>query len=260
MPILRPIFSIIFFTILAWFLSREIFQSILLLPARTDFGGYQILDKLYQFTGIQTLHEGSSIVLSSREVSGQFIMLLKQSLYMGLFFSIPILFWEVYRSMMPNIKLKDSLAYIFKTSLLFYIGAFLGYYIILPMAISFLGSFSIDQSIQNEFAIDDYVMLVFKMMFIMGFIFILPVILKFVIDIRRKPSIALSDISIMENRNEEIGEQPQKNPSMFTPILSILGVVRGVIYFVQDRPIAGILALVFGCVWGYLALRDRDLI
>jgi predicted histidine transporter YuiF (NhaC family) len=114
--------------------------------------------------------------------------------------------------------------------------------------------------IQNQFDVDDYVMLVFKIMFIMGFIFILPVIFKLVIDIRKKPYSALSDISITDNQNDDIEEQPQKNPSMFTPILSILGVVRGVIYFVQDRPIAGILALVFGCVWGYFALRDRDLI
>ncbi len=260
MPILRPLFSVIFFTILAWFLSSVIFNDFLLSPMRPDFFGYQVLNKLDQVMGIQTLYKNTNVVFTSREVSAQFIMILKQSLFTGLFLSFPVIFWEVYRFVKPNISLRDSLNIIFKTSLLFFAGAFFGYYMVLPMAINFLKSFSLDESIQNNIEIDDYLMLIFKVMFAIGFIFILPVIFKLVIDIRKKSIIPLSDILTTGNQNEDIEEQSQKNPSMFAPILSILGVVRGVIYFAQDRPIVGILALVFGCVWGYFALRDRDLI
>lgn len=249
MPILRPIFSVIFFTILAWFLSREIFQNIFIVSTRADFGGYQIFGKF-----------NNSLILTSAGASGQFIMLLKQSFFIGLFLTFPLIFWEAYRFAKPKISLKGSLNYVFKTSLLFYLGAFLGYYIVLPMIISFLGSFSLDSTIQNEFSVDGYLMLTFGIVFTIGFIFISPIIFNFIVAIRKKSIISSSDSTVDDNQNTDIEEQFQDNPSIFSPILSILGFIRGVMYLSQDKLIAGIIAIIFGCVWGYIALKDRDLI
>jgi sec-independent protein translocase protein TatC len=63
--------------------------------------------------------------------------------------------------------------------LLFFIGVLFGYYIVTPLSINFLGSYSVSSEIFNDFDLDSYVGLVRASVLASGLIFELPIIVYF---------------------------------------------------------------------------------
>ena len=73
--------------------------------------------------------------------------------------------------------LKDS---VFITcGILFFLGVLFGYYIVTPLSINFLGSYSVSTEIFNDFDLDSYVGLVRASVIASGLIFELPIIVYF---------------------------------------------------------------------------------
>ncbi|MEA5140189.1 twin-arginine translocase subunit TatC [Arcicella rigui] len=178
--IIRSLGSILIFTILAWIFQKEIFGQIVMGPTKSDFWTNRMLCKLSDATGIEGLcFQQANFILQSREVSGQFMMALTQSIIVGLLFSFPYFFWEIWRFVKPGLKLSEAKAArgaVFWVSLLFFMGVFFGYFVVSPMAINFLASFKLDDSIQNQFDISDYISLLAMMTLACGLTFQLPMI------------------------------------------------------------------------------------
>jgi len=178
--IIRSLGSILIFTILAWIFQKEIFGEIVMGPTKSDFWTNRMLCKLSDATGIEGLcFQQANFILQSREVSGQFMMALTQSIIVGLLFSFPYFFWEIWRFVKPGLKLTEAKAArgaVFWVSLLFFMGVFFGYFVVSPMAINFLASFKLDDSIQNQFDISDYISLLAMMTLACGLTFQLPMI------------------------------------------------------------------------------------
>lgn len=63
--------------------------------------------------------------------------------------------------------------------MLFFIGVLFGYYIVTPLSINFLGSYSVSSEIFNDFDLDSYVGLVRASVLASGLIFELPIIVYF---------------------------------------------------------------------------------
>jgi sec-independent protein translocase protein TatC len=106
-------------------------------------------------------------------------MALTQSVIVGLLFTFPYFFWEVWRFVKPGLKdteRKAARGAVFWVSLLFFMGAAFGYYVVSPMAINFLASFKLDESIQNQFDISDYISLLAMLTLACGLTFQLPMI------------------------------------------------------------------------------------
>jgi sec-independent protein translocase protein TatC len=121
----------------------------------------------------------ADFILQSREVSGQFMMALTQSIIVGLMFAFPYAFYEVWRFIRPGLKEKEQKAArgaVFWVSVLFFIGVSFGYFLVAPMAINFLATFKLDPSIQNQFDINDYISLLSMLTLACGLTFQLPMI------------------------------------------------------------------------------------
>lgn len=178
--IIRSVGSILFFTIIAWIFQQEIFGKIIMGPSKPDFWTNRMLCKLADATGIEGLcFKQASFILQSREVSGQFMMALTQSIMVGLLFAFPYFFWEIWRFVKPGLKFTEAKAArgaVFWVSLLFFMGVSFGYFIVSPMAINFLASYKLDESIQNQFDINDYIGLLSMMTLACGLTFQLPMI------------------------------------------------------------------------------------
>jgi sec-independent protein translocase protein TatC len=107
------------------------------------------------------------------------MMALTQSIIVGLMFAFPYDFYEVWRFIRPGLKEKEQKAArgaVFWVSLLFFIGASFGYFLVAPMAINFLATFKLDPSIQNQFDINDYISLLSMLTLACGLTFQLPMI------------------------------------------------------------------------------------
>jgi sec-independent protein translocase protein TatC len=178
--IIRSIISILVFTIIAWIYQKEIFGGIIMAPSKATFWTNRMLCKLANLTGVDGLcFKPAAFILQSREVSGQFMMAFTQSIMVGLLFAFPYFFWEIWRFIKPGLKLKEAKAArgaVFWVSILFFLGVLFGYYIVSPMAINFLASYQLDESIQNQFDINDYISLLSTMTLACGITFQLPMI------------------------------------------------------------------------------------
>ena len=178
--IIRSVISILVFTIIAWIYQKEIFGGIIMAPSKATFWTNRMLCKLADLTGVEGLcFKPAAFILQSREVSGQFMMAFTQSIMVGLLFAFPYFFWEIWRFIKPGLKLKEAKAArgaVFWVSVLFFMGVLFGYYIVSPMAINFLASYQLDESIQNQFDINDYISLLSTMTLACGITFQLPMI------------------------------------------------------------------------------------
>jgi sec-independent protein translocase protein TatC len=174
--ILRSMASILVFTILAWIFRNEIFGIIIMGPTKVDFATNVVLCRLAEITGFTSLcMQQADFILQSREVSGQFMMAMTQSVIVGLLFA----FYEIWRFIRPGLKnkeLKAARGAVFWVSLLFFIGVSFGYFVVAPMAINFLANFKLDATIQNQFDINDYISLLSMLTLACGLTFQLPMI------------------------------------------------------------------------------------
>ncbi|MEY2793488.1 MAG: hypothetical protein RJA76_1480 [Bacteroidota bacterium] len=178
--IIRSLSSIVIFTIAAWIFREEIFGIVIMGPTKVDFYTNQLLCKIAAETGMTSLcMQKADFILQSREVSGQFMMALTQSIIVGLLFAFPYAFFEIWRFVTPGLKnkeLKAARGAVFWVSLLFFLGVAFGYFVVAPMAINFLANFKLDPSIQNQFDINDYISLLSMLTLACGLTFQLPMI------------------------------------------------------------------------------------
>jgi sec-independent protein translocase protein TatC len=172
--------SILIFTIAAWIFRNEIFGIIIMGPTKVDFATNLVLCRLAEVMGWTSLcMQKADFILQSREVSGQFMMALTQSIIVGLLFAFPYAFYEVWRFIKPGLKnkeLKAARGAVFWVSLLFFIGVSFGYFVVAPMAINFLANFKLDATIQNQFDINDYISLLSMLTLACGLTFQLPMV------------------------------------------------------------------------------------
>ncbi len=109
-------------------------------------------------------------------VQDAFMVRLKVSLLSSLFVCFPYFLWEVWRFISPALypNEKVALLLIFSSSLiLFYLGAFLSIFVILPTAIQFLLSFS--GEFETIIGASQYLNFIFWTTVIFGVLFELPV-------------------------------------------------------------------------------------
>jgi sec-independent protein translocase protein TatC len=108
-----------------------------------------------------------------------FLSLLKLTLYASLFFSIPIIFYHIWKSFAPLFRLKGlkSATPILLTAIfLFYLGAFFCYFVTLPFGVQFLLGYQ-SAHIKPMISVGKYVSFCTVFIFGFGLTFELPLIL-----------------------------------------------------------------------------------
>ncbi len=177
--LIRSALAIVFFMIFAFIFIGDIYNKVILAPAKTDFWTYRMMCKLSALVNAPGLCvQELNFELMSREVSGQFVMALTSAAIIGLVFAFPYVFWEIWRFVKPGLKpseLKSARGAVFYVTFLFFSGVFFGYYIVSPLAINFLVNFQIDPSIKNQFDISSYISILATLTLACGVAFQLPI-------------------------------------------------------------------------------------
>ncbi len=159
--IIRAVGSIFLFAIIAFIFIKDIFNAVILAPARPNFWTYRQMCRLSDATGyVDLCVKKLDFTLQALGVSDQFTMALTSSLIIGLCFAFPYAFWEVWRFIKPGLKITEKKAArgaVFYVSMLFLMGLFFGYFIVSPLAINFLANYQITPEIKNQFDITSYI-------------------------------------------------------------------------------------------------------
>ena len=178
--IIRAVAAILVFTIVAFVFVNDIYHNVIMGPARPDFWTYRMLCKLAALTGADGLCiEKLDFELQSIELGGQFSMAMVSALVIGLLFAFPYAFWEIWRFIKPGLRGSEkniTRGAVFYVTALFMCGVLFGYYIVAPLAINFLATFKLDESIKNQFSINSYVSLLAVLTLACGLTFQLPVV------------------------------------------------------------------------------------
>ena len=172
--------SILVFAILAFVYIKEIYQYVIIAPAKPDFWTYRMLCLLAEKVQYEDLCiKALNFKLQAIGMGDQFTMSMTSSVIAGLVFAFPYAFWEIWRFIKPGLKpseRRQARGAVFYVTMLFFSGIFFGYYIVTPLAINFLANFTLDPTIINEFSISSYISLVSTLTLACGIAFQLPIV------------------------------------------------------------------------------------
>jgi sec-independent protein translocase protein TatC len=181
--LLRSVSAILIFTVIAFLAKSIVFGIIILGPSKIDFFTYRWLCQLSDYVGVPALCiDELPFTIQSRQMTGQFSMHMTSSLMVGFIVAFPYVFWEVWKFISPGLYDKERNAArgaVFFVSLLFFLGASFGYFILAPLSINFLANYQLDPSILNEFDITSYVSTLTMLVMASAIMFQLPVVVYF---------------------------------------------------------------------------------
>jgi sec-independent protein translocase protein TatC len=104
------------------------------------------------------------------------------SLYAGFVVAFPYIIWEFWRFIAPALyenERKYARGSVVWISVLFFIGAMFGYYIIVPLTIHFFGGWQASETIVNQIELNYYVSHISYIPFASGIIYQLPILMIF---------------------------------------------------------------------------------
>lgn len=181
--LLRSVAAVLIFTVAAFLAKSIVFGQVILGPSRVDFITYRVLCQIAEALSTPVLCiDTLPFTIQSRQMTGQFSMHLTSSVVVGLIAAFPYLFWETWKFISPGLYDKERTAArgaVFFVSLLFFMGAAFGYFVLSPLSINFLSNYQLDPSILNEFDITSYVTTLTMLVLASAIMFQLPVVIYF---------------------------------------------------------------------------------
>jgi sec-independent protein translocase protein TatC len=159
-----------------------IFDTVIFGPRHSDFPTYRFLCALSDKLHLDLCIRDFSFNIISVAMAGQFTMHMWVAFIAGLVIAFPYIAWEIWRFIRPALTSREkkySRGAVFFMSLLFFIGVLFGYYLIAPMSINFLGSYSVSPQVTNQININSYISTITFLTFATGIVFELPVVVYF---------------------------------------------------------------------------------
>lgn len=178
----KMLFRILFVTLflaIAVFVFRKQTFNIILAPRDSGFVFYRGVEWLLQSIGIDYHFEKFDIELISTDLSAQFMLHITTSLYVAILIASPYIVFELFRFISPALydsEKRYSVPVVFAIYLLFAIGILMTYYILFPFSFRFLGTYQVEESVQNTITLSSYMSTLISMSLIMGLVFQLPVL------------------------------------------------------------------------------------
>jgi sec-independent protein translocase protein TatC len=156
-----------------------LFNSVLLAPKEANFITYQLFCQAGTYLGLPSLCIGGvELQLLNTQMAGQFSLHIWLSLVAGLIMAFPLVLFELWRFIAPGLterERKMSAVFIGSASVLFFSGALFGYYVIVPLSLQFLATYTVSGEIQNLFEMSSYLSTVTSVVLATGLLFELPV-------------------------------------------------------------------------------------
>lgn len=109
---------------------------------------------------------------------GQLMMYFQVALVGGLIISLPVIIYQIWKFIAPALHSHEKRyvkSVVFFTTFCFLCGSAFGYFIMLPLTLKFAAGFG-SMSIENNFALDEYISIILSIIFAAGLVFELPVL------------------------------------------------------------------------------------
>ena len=182
--LVRSVFAVLFFAVIAFIFKGILFDSILLAPKNPDFPTYKMLCYLSQQMGMgdALCMDELPFILMNISMSGQFSTHIMTSIVAGFVVAFPYVFWEMWRFISPALHDDESSVakgVVFFSSILFLLGVLFGYYVISPLSVHFLGSYQVSETVTNQISLSSFISTVTTVCLANGVVFELPILVYF---------------------------------------------------------------------------------
>ncbi len=180
--LVRSSFAIVILAIAVYFVSDFIFDDIIFGPTRVDFITYRFFCDASHYLGFaETICiEELPFTIQNTSMEGQVNVFVWTCITAGFILGFPYLLWEVWKFISPALyesERKYAKVFVFTASLLFFIGVLFGYFVIVPMSVNFVASFSVSNIVKNEFNLESYISMIKTSVIAGGLFFELPIII-----------------------------------------------------------------------------------
>ncbi|MDL2323354.1 twin-arginine translocase subunit TatC [Bacteroidales bacterium OttesenSCG-928-A17] len=179
--LLRVVIALVVFAVGAFIGMPYIFDTIILGPAKGDFFLYQSLCGLSRVLTFlpDFCDQNFTVEMINIDLTAQFFRHISTSFWVALIFLCPYILFEVWKFISPALydHEKKNVRWVFLFgSIMFFLGCFVGYSIIFPMALRFLYTYSLSDVIHNQLSLDSYMNNFLILVVVMGLVFEMPLI------------------------------------------------------------------------------------
>lgn len=181
--LMRAVIITVLIALVVFFFKDFLYDNVLFGPRNPDFPTNRFLCRVGDWLGIQALciNQGSFDIIST-EMAGQFKSHLYMTLAAGTIVAVPYILWEVWMFIKPALHRKETTGvkgFVFYSTSLFILGVMFGYFVIAPLAINFLTTYTTSELVTNRIALGSYVASVSSVSLAAGIVFELPVVIYF---------------------------------------------------------------------------------
>ncbi|MEX0273915.1 MAG: twin-arginine translocase subunit TatC [Flavobacteriaceae bacterium] len=182
--LIRSTMAVVLVGCVAFVMKGFIFDNIIFSQKSMDFPTYRFFCKAANWIGIASdfCKEELPFIIQSRTMAGQFSAHIWTSIWAGFIIAFPYVLYEMWRFISPGLyenERKNARGFIFIASLLFFMGVVFGYYIVSPLSINFLGTYSVSNEVSNQIDISSYISTLRSAVLACGLVFELPIIIYF---------------------------------------------------------------------------------
>lgn len=179
----RSLTAIIILGIVAFANKEFIFNQIILAPKDSGFITNRVLCSLGQLINVDYFCvKDLSLVIININMSGQFMTHMFISFVVGFIVAAPYIIFEFWRFVRPALydnERKNSGGAVVVSSLLFIFGILFSYFLIVPLALNFFGSYHVSEMVQNQISLESYISTVVSVTLSIGLVFELPIVIYF---------------------------------------------------------------------------------
>ncbi len=177
--IIRSVAYVSIFAVVAFIMKDFLFNEIIFKPKMPDFWSNRMMAKLGDLLGTDVLDINQKpLKLIALKMSDQFMLHFTVAIIAGLIAAAPMIFREIWLFIKPALYEKERKyagGAVFYTSFLFLLGILFGYFLIVPLSIDFLTTYSVSPEVENQINMRSYISTVTSITFASGFIFLLPI-------------------------------------------------------------------------------------
>jgi sec-independent protein translocase protein TatC len=155
-----------------------VFDKIIFAPVDSNFILYQWFNHLALLLNIPELApEPFKLNLINIELSAQFFIHVSVSFTIACIIAIPYILYQLWLFISPGLyenEKKSVTRAFFFASILFFIGALVGYFFVFPLTVRFLGTYHVSEWVVNQISLQSYISTFTWMIVIMGLVFEMP--------------------------------------------------------------------------------------
>ena len=182
--LVRSTIAIIIMGCCAYLVSDYIFDTIIFGPTRASFFTYRFFCDLSHQLGFaeSICITELPFIIQNTEMEGQVNMFVWMCILAGFIMAFPYILWQIWQFISPALyekEKKNAVLFIFVSSLLFFMGVLFGYFVVIPMSVNFVATFSVSEMVKNQFTLDSYMGMVKTSILASGLFFEMPIIIYF---------------------------------------------------------------------------------